>query len=442
MSSEDYAAIEVDGLFLDAWQEYSFDSDIFTPADAFRLTIGVGISASRGLRKNLDTLRKSIYAGAVVKFYVGHGGNKALQGTGVIDARDIESDEDGTKFTCEGRDFAAYLVDSAAPPSIYEKDTTFVELCRAAVEPWGLTVKADAASDRIVRTGEKKGGTPVPRLLQNKAQELGIPARKLSQNILDAIDKGTLDPSSLGISTTAIALTASKLSPLQIYTMRVKEAQPQSGETVWEFLDRHAKRLGIMMRMGPDGTLTLTGIDYGQKASHRLVRRTQQGTFVSLAFSENNILSGGERYDGAKMYREVTVYGRGRGSDAPRRRFQGTARDAADDAIPHEKTLIIHDDSVRSDEEAVRRAYRELARSRQGSQVLQYVVRGHGQGGKVYATDTVVQVDDDIAGVSGPFYVVGRTFTRSLSEGPKTTIKLMPLGSIALGEVSSGAGSL
>lgn len=445
----DYAAIEVGGLFLDSWQEYSFDSDLFTPADAFRLSIGIGSSSSRELKQNLDKLRENIYAGAVVKFYVGAGSNRALQGTGIIDAREIENSEDGTTFSCEGRDFAAYLVDSAAPADLYKQETPFVDVCRKACKPWGIKVNADAAADREVRTGKQKKALPAARTLQDRGSELGIPARKLSTSILDAIDAGTLDPASLGgISVQAIALSAAKISPLQIYALRAKEAAPQSGETVWEFLDRHAKRLGIMMRMGPTGTLTLTGLDYGQQPLVRLTRRMQQagfGTkFSSIAMSENNILSGGERYDASRLYKQVTVHGRAPGassitlddltSDGDAKPVKGIARDSSSDAIPHEKTLVIHDTKVRSNAEAEKRAYRELAKSRQGAQILNYTMKGHGQSGTLYATDTIAHVEDDIAGVSGPFYVVGRTFTRSKSDGPRTHLKLVPLGSIVLGD--------
>lgn len=432
----EFAALRVNDLFLDCWQEYSFDSDIFTPSDAFRLSFGIGSSSSRELKANLDKLRANVFPGAVVKFYVAHGNNRALQGTGTIDAREIEGDGESTTFSCEGRDFAGYLVDSAAPKDLFKADASFVDVCRAATAPWGIKVTADLSADRKIYTGAKESYSN-ERVKQERAVALGIPSAKLSTSILNAIDAGTLDPTSLGgVSPTAVALNASRISPIQIYAMRIKDGMPQAGETVWEFLDRHAKRLGIMMRMGPNGTLTLGGLDYGQLPLYRLVRRVQQSTagssFASLALSSNNILSGGERYDASTMYKEVVVYGKSKKGDGVRGRVKGTATDTSDDALKYVKTLEIHDDSITSSEECEKRAYRELAKSRQGARVLHYTVKGHGQSGTIWATNTVASVEDDVTGINGSYYVVGRTFTRAKSGETRTQLKLVPLGSIAL----------
>lgn len=440
MGSQDFAAISVGDLFIDCWQEYSFDSDLFTPADAFRLSLGIGSSSSRELKKNLDKLRSLVKSGAVVKFWIGHQDKRTLQGTAVIDAREVEGNEDGTTFSCEGRDFGAYLLGSVPPKDLYGLETTFVDLCRRAVAPWNLTVNADAGSDRKVRTGVIRSPVTEERQRQDRAKELGIPSAKLSKAILAAIDAGTLDPASLGApSRFSTGASAAKISPIQIYALRAKEAAPQTGETVWEFLDRHAKRLGIMMRVGAKGDLILTALDYGQQPLYRLMRRVQQSTsgtrFESLALSNNNILSGGERYDASTMYNKVTVYGsRVRKAFGKEQIdwFEGSAVDFADDAVPYEKTLEIHDSDALDAEECTRRAAHELAKSRQGAQVLHYTVQGHGQSGFVYATDTVAHVDDDVTGIKAPFYVTGRTFTRSKSGETRTNLKLVPLGSIVL----------
>jgi prophage tail gpP-like protein len=430
----DFAAIEVDDAFLDAWTEYSFSSDIFTPADGFSLSIGVGSSSSKALRKNLDYLRERLYPGAVVKLWVGHGDRKALQATGIIDARDIQNDGEGTRFSIEGRDFASYLVDSAAPVSLYQDaGTSLFSLARTAAEPWGISVTADADSLRDVRTGKAQSRSAND--LRAKAEQYGIAPARLSKSVLAAIDAGTIDVSAIA-STTAALSSGAGLSPLEIAQLKISEARTQAGETVWEFLDRHARRLGLLMRMGPDGTLNFTGLNYGQVPSYRLERSIDSVTtgtqFASLGVRGNNILSGGERYDGSRMYREVKVFGRTKSGDLARAAVTATARDAGDDAIPHEKTLFVHDDSIRSETEASKRAYRELAKSRMGAQVLEYTVRGHGQGGVIYAVDTVAMVKDEVCGISGPFYVVSRSFTRG-GDGPRTTLRLVPLYSIVVG---------
>lgn len=434
MSETDFAAVEVDGAFLDAWTEYRFESDLFSAADGFSLTIGIGSSSSKSLKRNLDYLRERLFVGAVVKFWIGHGDKRALQGTGVIDARDIQNDGEGTRFTVEGRDFASYLVDSAAPLGLYkESGTSLFELARTAVEPWGITVTADANALRDVRTGRAIAKNA--RELKSKAEQYGVAPAKISASLLAAIDAGTVDVSAIA-STTAAIQSGAGLSPLEIAQLKVSEARAQAGETVWEFLDRHARRLGLLMRMGPDGKLNFMGPDYGQQPSYRLERSIESATlgtaFSSVALRGNNILSGGERYDGSRLYREVQVFGRAPNGDLARARVKATARDAGDDAIPHEKTLFVHDDSIKSEAEATKRAYRELAKSRMGAQVLEYTVRGHGQSGIIYATDTVATVKDEVTGISGSFYVVSRSFVRD-AQGPRTTLRLVPLYSIVVG---------
>lgn len=440
MADVDYAAIEVDGVFLDAWTEYRFESDIFTPADAFHLTIGIGTSSSKTLSQNLKLLREKLYAGALVKFWIGHGDKRALQGTGRLDRRDIQGDAEGTRFTIEGRDLAAHLVDDAAPLSLYRTTgTTLLELARDAVAPFPeISITADSAALRDVRSGKALAKTH--RGLQEKAEQFGVPAAKLSDKVLAGIDAGTIDIANInvgGFTSTAGALrNGASLSPLQIAALKIQDAKPQAGETRWEFLDRHARRLGLLMRMGPDGRLSFMGPDYGQAPLYKLERTIDSATvgtpFSKLRVNTNTILSGGESFDGAKLYRQVDVFGRAKNGDLARAKLAVSVRDDSPGALPYEKTLFIHDDTLKSTEEATKRGYRELARSRMGAQVLEYNMRGHGQNRAIYATDTVAQVEDQVTGNSGGFYVVGRTFVRD-GNGPRTTLRLVPLNSIVIG---------
>jgi prophage tail gpP-like protein len=431
----DFAAIEVDGLALDAWQGYSCDADLFSPADSFSLQIGIGQSSSRHLKKNLDELRSKVKPASVVKFYIGYAGKTALQSTGIADVRQIGNNaSEGTTFSINGRDLAALLVDSACPLELYENGNSLMEVARKAIapwtsSPWSLKVRSDAVGARDLRIGAVGKKTNRARLTQKRAQALGIPPGALSPKVLEGIDNGTIsiDRLSEGFTDQAISGESNRaiISAAQIYQLRVKQAAPQAGETVWEFLDRHAKRLGVMMRMGPDGTLIFQTIDYSQAPLYLLERRMSQP-------NGNNIIAGGGRYDTARLYSQVRVTGRSKAKDSARSRFDVTIADFNDDAIPHEKVLLVHDDSIRSRDDAERRAYRELAKTRQGAYVLTYTLRGHGSDGNVFAVDTMCSVYDDVEGVKGDFYVIGRTFTRDLHNGARTELRLVPRDSIKL----------
>jgi len=442
MTREDFAALEVDGLYVDAWQEYKFESDLFTPADAFSLTLGIGSSSSSELRKNVDKLREVFKPGKRVKLWIGSGDKRALQGVGIVDARNTTNDgEGGTKLAIEGRDAAGPLVDTAALPSLYEADDTLVSLARKAVKDWGIEVTADHVAGRDVR--QARVTKDRLRRLQNKARSLGIPPQMMSEKIAASIDKGTIDFDDLAIAATSeLYITRAKrlgvpysgnglgLSSLQIYQLRVKDVKPQAGETVWELLDRHAKRNGLLMRMDPNARLVFCGMQFNQPPSYRLTRRIEGDR------SANNILSGGERFDTSTAYKKVIVYGRAKGDDKARSPFKGEATDTSAGAVPYDKTLILHDNSIKSQADAQTRAEYELGKSKQGMQVLSYTVPGHSANGLVYATDTIAHVEDQVCGISGPYYITSRTFSRSATAAPMTELRLVPPGSIVLKEAA------
>lgn len=429
MSEYDYLSVEVDGAVIDAWQSYRIDSDVFTAADAWSMTIGVGSSSSLVLRENVDYLREKFKPGTLVKVYAGHGDMRALQLIGVVDARDVRNDvAGGTAFSVEGRDRGAQLVDNAAPIEMFEQDDTIQSFGEKAMARFGIKVQGDPTLNRQIMSGgvsQKK-----IRKLQDQAKAKGIPAALISDKIAASIERGTITLDQLAKSPNAKAV-----SGLQLYQIKIKEAKPQAGESIWEFLNRHAVRNGALMRMTVDGNVMMMGIDDAQDPAHSLRRKVMhRGMSRESEYSSetNNILSGGERVDISTAYTKVIMYGRGKHGDATRSAFKGVAEDKSDDAPALEKLLVLHDSKIRTQADADKRAAYELAKARQGMHVLEYTLRGHGDGRGIYAADTVVTVDDDIAGVRGFYYVTGRSFNLTEGAGPTTTLRMVPKGSIVL----------
>lgn len=449
MRRVDYAAVEVGDAFIDAWTSYSFQSDLFTPADSFRLSLGVGAGSSRALRQTVDRLSEILKPGARVRLWVGSRTAQALQGVGVVDSREVQNDADGgTTLSVEGRDLARHLIGTAADPKLYEANDTLIRVARRALAPWSIEVTADHVAGRDLR--QARISKDKVRRLQDKARRFGIPPQLMSEKIAASIDHGTInfeefaqaaqidiegvapiakleETAADGSVRTLFVPVDAGLSSLQIYQLRLKEIRPQSGETVWEYLDRHAQRNGLLMSMDPQGRLVFSGLDYKQPPSYRLVRRVEGDR------AQNNILSGGRRVDTSSVYKTVRVYGRAKGQDKTRSPFRG---EAIDRSITDEKTLQIYDSSIRSKADAQTRAEYELAHSRQGADALEYTVFGHSANGLMFATDTIAHVEDQVAGVNGPFYVTARTFTRSAQSGPLTQLKLVPPGSIVLKEAA------
>lgn len=439
MTAYDYAAIEVGGVFVDAWTSYSFLSDLFTPADAFHMSIGIGTSSTRELRTTLDTLNKLVVPGAKVKLWIGSNDKRALQGVGIVDAREVDNGSEGTTYNVSGRDQAAYLIGSAADPKLYEKNDTLLSVARRAVAPWGIEVTADHVGSRDLR--QARVAKDRLRRLQDKARSYGIPPKLMSEKLAVSIDKGTIsmedfaqaaayDMAGFNVYANGPPKALHGLSTLSIYQLRVKDVRPQSGETVWEYLDRHARRNGLLMSMDAQGRLVFCGLQYDQHPSYRLTRRIHGNR------RENNVLSGGRRVDGSDVYKTVRVYGRAKGKDKARSPYKGEAIDKSEFALSYERTLLVTDNSIKTKQDAQKRAEFELAKSKQGVDALEYTVSGHSAGGLIFATDTVAHVEDEVSGINGAYYVTARTFTRSASAGPLTSLKLVPLHSIVLPEPS------
>ncbi len=148
--------------------------------------------------------------------------------------------------------------------------------------------------------------------------------------------------------------------------------------------------------------------------------------------------SGGGRLDTTRVYNTVRIVSRVKNTSGGKRAKIDVTVDRSYDegAIPYTKTLLVHDDKLRSETEAENRAMHELAKTQQGQYVLTYHMRGFGCDGNIFAVDTIASVIDDIEGIEGEYYIIGRTFERSEQAGPSTTLRLVPKDSIVLSEVA------
>jgi len=468
--SADIVSLEVGGKFIDTWTEYRVESDLLTPADAFHLTLMVGGRADRHLE--IDTLREILQNGATCRLYVGRDvtgaqPDRGLQLSGVIDDVEVKGTrEGGTVFEVVGRDAAAYLVDSDAPlnlldavaeqvsnarqrraafiasgsatsgavglpdPSDSRLVTTvnvpFCEVVRAAVAPWGINVITDASTSRDMLTG-RWIEVPGDRRMAENARAQGINPALLSRGLLRrAIREGRPADELAGVSPTAAARAraANGLAPGDIERLRLPQAKPNPGETVWAFLERHARRLGVLMWMNPRGQLVLGAPNYNQVPLYRFVRR-----YRNHADDPNTILSGGAEHANAARLSEVRVYGRTGGNDALRSPFSATA---IDPELPFERVLIVQDQTIRSVDEARRRAMHDLAQHKAKALTCQYQLPDHGLGRYLYAIDTMATVLDEEAGVAEDMYVTRRAFTCSRAQGTLSEVSLMAKDSVLL----------
>ena len=435
------AFLEVDGARLPVWDEYSVDSDLFSPADGFSFGVSLPSDSRFSTPRSRAELREKLKPGRSVKLYVGDDSElgpetRFLQMTGFIDDADVTATRDGgTVVKVQGRDVAGYLVDASVDLRIaVTPEMKLLDLIRVAVEPWDIDVLADsfAASETLRGNSRQRAGSRQRR----GARAAGIRADRYSLSAQAEADRtgrpieevvGTApdtDPAAAQARLATRSAYANGLSPSDIARLKVSDARPQVGETVWAFIDRHCKRLGVMIWFAPEGRLIVSSPHYTQDPSFSAVRR-----YRSDASQPNNVLDGSVRQSIGERVSKVTVYGRGNPRTGSRTIPHGVAVDESWPS-PFPKEMVIQDTAIKTDAEATRRAVRELNQRKQQSFMLEYELQGHGQGPVIYSIDTVMTVVDDAADVRGNFYVTRRTFQRSRTDGTKTSIQALPIGAI------------
>ena len=451
MPSVDYAWVEIEGRRLEHWTSYSIDSDLTTPADGWRFSVGLPnarTTSERALRAELVDLCR---IGRGVQIFVGddsseQGRRAALQLTGHIDDATMNAIEgQGTIFELEGRDKALHIVDASVPVDCFRVSSVQRSRLIAPSGPGFGTVAQGTAPLTAAQF------TRVPEALSPNVPEWYVEQRSLTLGQLATL---LCEPYSIQVVFDQTAcrdiLTgrmrgdqasraqraglragsyASGFAPEDVKSIQVGEARPNPGETVWDYLERHAKRLGCLLWFSADGRLIIGSPQYDQPPRARLVRRLR-----SDPSDPNNIVGGEVKRSLGDRYSRVVVYGKS-GRDVSKSKIVGTAVDP-DWPADYDKPLVVHDRTITTEEQANRRAQRELAKHKRSAVTMKYDVAGHsseiGGASYVFAIDTMVEVLDEVGGISGAFYCIKRTLSRDRQKGTTATLVLVPKDSIVL----------
>jgi prophage tail gpP-like protein len=433
----DFASLDVAGRRLDAWESYEVTSDLLTPADSWSVAVPFG-----GTRAERRDVLAAIRGNPVIQLYIGRdvtgtASQRALQLTGIVDKIAVaDSRKEATTLRLSGRDKGGLLASASADVTLgVSAETELVSFVRQLCQPYEIEVVTEFAHGRNLLTGATQSDDR-DRLMEAQARAFGIPLSMMRRQMARraALEGGRpLDEESGASASTSRAAgraregRANGMTGSDVERVRVREAKPSVGETVWDFIDRHCRRFGILPWMDPLGRLVLGAPDYNQRSIGRL----QRWLDGSVSPTANNIVAGGFVEDIGVQPTSVRVYGRAHGHDETRSPHQSEVLNGSAPGSIF-RPLIIHDASVRSDEEAQRRALRELNRLTQEAFVLEYEVRDHGQGRYLYAIDTVLDVSDEAIDVEGRYYVISRTFRKTRDEGTTTLLRLVPLHAIQL----------
>jgi prophage tail gpP-like protein len=293
--------------------------------------------------------------------------------------------------TAHGRDHLAAIVDSDVAPSLALEDVTYADVIRrvlVAPRP-GMSDGYFAAKDviidndanRVLLTGKAAAGT------------------KLSDN-----------------------------APRALETLKIDQARPRAGESIYQYLARHAIRFGILVWGTADGKIVFSRPNYAQKPLYSV--RARRGA----AGADNNAESIARHRTTRGRPSEVRVFGHAHGSNWF---ASGVHASAFDDELVSAGVyalLTVHDNNARSDAEALQRAKLELSRRKQNADVIHVELAGHAaEDGSIYAIDTMADVAWDDGGIAEARYVARRTFHKS--GGKSTTqLELLPKNAIALGD--------
>lgn len=331
-SGNELVSVMIDGKAHNQWESYDIDSDLMTPADAWQVSIG--------LKSN--QLPDFVQPWSLVEVKVG---NDTIL-TGRVDEITDSIDKHDHSLNLSGRDYAAILVDCAAP-IFTTRTATLPEIVAKIVKPLGLNkIKIDAKASS---TREKISVEP--------------------------------------------------------------------GDRAWDVLQNAAEANGLWPWFSPNGTLIIGGPDYTKPPVATLImRRDGKG---------NNTLSISRSRNVTNHFSTVTVLGQTHGTETESGKHSIKAT-AKDDGVTFSRPQIVIDHELDNTALATARARKLLADSMLSVLDLHIKVSGHRitQNGQLWEPGQRIQVESEPHGIKGIYFLMGRRFSKSRSDGTKTELRL------------------
>jgi prophage tail gpP-like protein len=363
------------GEEFDLWTEATVDDSFLDPCQTMRLRVGAD-ETRFGL---VTRLRK----GSQFQLQV----NGSPQISGVIDSVSISSGHEGTSVEVTGRDILSPVVDAHIDRRLaVQKGMSLRDIARLVFQQeFQLPVTFGAGTVEI--QDNDAAATAARSLAVGRA----IPARPRPKR------RRTTDPE--------------------------RELQPRSNEGAYAYFSRFAHRVGYHAWARPDGQgVVISSPCYDQDPMGELVNRRGTG-------AANTIERASIRSDNTAVPSHIYVYGKS-SKPGPKSTPIGLA---VHEGAPFWKPFYVTDDECDDKEHADAYARFLMGKALRQACVYQVTVRGLSdpKGGGIYNVDTVVNVTDEVCGVSGPMWVEKRTFRKSRA-GTFTDLTLIPADSLLL----------
>lgn len=378
---------------------YEYCEDYLSPSDESHFEI-----AERELSQ-IDAA--ALAPGSVIQVLV----NGNVQSVGILDRVEAEVDRGaGSVVRVSCRDQMSLAVDAQVDPQLVFRDNqTLADILTACYGPLGFTdFQIDNVANRNIITG-RVYGTP----------------------------------------------TSKKGKPLKSYILHQEKPFPNEG--LYAFTSRVSQRFGLWIRPGATaGQLIVAKPDFDQQPRYGL-----QHVLTGPGVLSNNVERG--HFGKSREEQPSILYadGFGHGGDFAKSHLRAgitnpvvnADNSAIIDAYPDVKLLDVPDVSAafpplieakarpaflydpESHTQDQLNAYlqRELALRMRKALTARYQFMGHMLNGQIPAIDTIVNLNDQRPTVrwQGPLWILGRRFSKSASDGTRTSLELILPGALS-----------
>lgn len=469
--TRDRVELKLNGYPLILAKTYSISLSLFEVPSIFSLTLGIPAPALAAVLSKIPPR---------LSFELSIDGR--LQFEGRIDAVMAERSASGTSLTIRGRDGMQDLVDRYITAEQSFKGSTIVELVETALETvygagnWELQFSAAIAKRRItgddslkqsasadaVEEGLGDGDVFIPVSPTSAATKL-LKAQQTYQAIVDSSTAAdgpavanqfaasqfplfpgiaekdllsALQNKGVVINTGSLVTVGGGANKPPEPTVQAKLGERWFDGVVKPELDR----AGLFLYYVGNGIFVLSATDPQAPALYRIE------CSIGAPFGQhNNIVSARWTNDTTRRFTSATVHARNGGGAEKRENLADIVTDAEMVALGYNRPFTRKDTKSKKLKQAQFLALKHLCEGRRQGRRLEYTFSGHttiGVSGKriCWAHDTVVDVDDKLFGVSGPFYIESVEHTSHPEK--TTTLRLMRPEDCLFGESAGADGEL
>lgn len=414
-------SIWVDGdeqLFV---EDYSIDNDILNVGDPFQIRV-----------PNIDGRLANRYRpGALCKIFMSNpdvnGGADVKVMTGRVVTLNYQSEaQGGSTIMIGGADLGWHLANTCAPIWVRLNGLKFSTLVSRIIDPtWGIA--AVAFGNEFNRT-LKRGRAGAEEAAQRK-QRIEAATRQAEAEAA-AGGATTLNLGSVGVQ--------NRIAQLSNFGGYIPPLQIEPGQMVADLLVEFARRERWLMNVSADGVLQFFTANDGSDGKAQYSLRLYKSDSANR--NRGNVKSARVARNIDGLYTRVICVGTAvmppefaNPEDPNVGRFRGTYDEAdvgplAEPILPFRRFFSFADGDQYVRGMAKRRAKWRFDRGRFDAMQGEYVVAGHAQNGAFWTSDTVVDIDDEINGLKGKYYVSAVRFNRSRGEGTTTNVTVHELG--------------